>query len=156
MKNLFSILLLALSFNFYSQSPQKMSYQAVVRNSSNQLIQNGMVGLKVSILHGSTSGNAVYVETHLPTTNENGALSIEIGNGTIISGAFNQIDWKNGEFWIQTEVDPLGGNNYSITAVSQLLSVPYSLNSEYAKNSGNEILNVVDNSDGTVTFNFEN
>jgi hypothetical protein len=111
-----------------AQSPQKMSYQAVVRNSSNQLVVNQMVGMRISILQGSESGTSVYTETQKPTTNANGLVTIEIGAGTT-SDDFSAIDWANGPYYIKTETDPSadGGTNYTINGVSQLLSVPYAL-----------------------------
>jgi len=117
----------------WAQSPQKMSYQAVVRNATNQLIANTTVGMKISMLQGSASGTAAYVETQTPVTNANGLVSIEIGGGTLISGTFSAIDWANGPYFIKTETDPAGGTNYTITGVSQLLSVPYAL---YALSAG--------------------
>ncbi len=115
-----------------AQAPDKMSYQAVIRNSSNSLVTNTMVGMKISILQGSASGAIAYIETHSPTTNINGLASIEIGNGTIVSGSFSEIDWENGPYFIKTEADPEGGSNYTISGVSQLLSVPYALYAEMA------------------------
>jgi hypothetical protein len=89
--------------------------------------------MRISILQGSASGTAVYVETQKPTSNTNGLVSIEIGGGTIVSGIFSAIDWANGPYFIKTESDPKGGKNYNIVATSQLLSVPYAL---YAERSG--------------------
>lgn len=117
----------------FAQSPDKMSYQAVIRNSSNTLVANSAVGMRISILQTSTSGIAVYVETQTPTTNANGLASIEIGGGTVVSGNFSTIDWANGPYFVKTETDPTGGTNYTISGTSQLLSVPYAL---YAANSG--------------------
>lgn len=118
----------------WAQSPQKMSYQAVIRNSSDHLITNQIIGMQVSILQGSISGTAVYVETHTPTTNTNGLVTVEIGGGTIVNGTFDSIDWSNGPYFIKTETDTAGGSNYTITGTSQLLSVPYAL---HAKNTDN-------------------
>lgn len=126
--------ILLMSANVFAQAPNKMSYQAIIRNSSNALITSSAVGMRISILRGSASGTAVYVETQTPTTNINGLASIEIGGGTIVSGTFATMDWSNGPYFIKTETDPTGGSNYSITGTSQLLSVPYAL---YAKNAGN-------------------
>jgi uncharacterized protein (TIGR02145 family) len=111
----------------FAQAPNKMSYQAVIRNSSNALITNQAVGMQISILQTSSSGTAVYVETQTPITNANGLASIEIGGGTLVSGNFATINWANGPYFIKTETDPNGGTNYSITGTSQLLSVPYAL-----------------------------
>jgi hypothetical protein len=110
-----------------------MSYQTVLRNSSDMLIANTLVGMRISIRQGSPTGTAVYVETHTPTTNTNGLASLEIGSGAIVSGTIAAIDWANGPYFIETETDPNGGTAYTITGTSQLLSVPYAL---YAENGG--------------------
>lgn len=86
--------------------------------------------MQISILQGSASGTALYVETQTPVTNINGLITIEIGDGTVVSGDFTSIDWENGPYFIKTETDPEGGTNYSISGVSQILSVPYSLQSK--------------------------
>ena len=127
MKKLFTILLAVfLTATVWAQSPNKMSYQAVIRNSSDALVTNTQIGLEVNIRQGTTSGTVVYTETQTPTTNANGLVSIEIGGGS----GFNTIDWANGPYFIETKTDPAGGTNYTITGTSQLLSVPYAL---YAK-----------------------
>ncbi len=118
----------------FAQAPNKMSYQAVIRNTSNALVTSSAVGMQISILQGSSTGTPVYVETQTPTTNANGLASIEIGGGTVVSGNFATIDWANGPYFVKTETDPTGGTSYSITSTSQLLSVPYAL---YAANAGN-------------------
>ena len=82
------------------QSPGKMSYQAVIRTSSNEILTNQLVGMRISLLQGSVSGTAVYVETQTPTTTANGLVSIEIGAGTVVSGTFDMIDWSNGPFFL--------------------------------------------------------
>lgn len=127
----FSVLLLPR--HALTQSPEKMSYQAVIRDFTNTLITNQTIGMQISILQGSPNGIPVYVEHHNPLTNANGLVSLEIGTGTIVSGSFSSIDWASGPYLIKTETDPNGGNNYSITGVSQLLSVPYAM---YAKTAG--------------------
>jgi hypothetical protein len=106
-----------------------MSYQAVIRNSANALVTSTSIGMRISILQGSASGTEVYAETQTPTTNANGLVNIEIGNGA----GFATINWANGPYFIKTETDPTGGTNYTITGTSQLLSVPYSLNAKTAE-----------------------
>jgi len=117
-----------------AQSPEKMSYQAVVRDASDDLVISSTVGMKVSILQGSAGGTAVYVETHTPATNADGLVTIEIGAGTVVSGDFSAIDWSAGPYFLKTETDPAGGTNYTITGTSQLLSVPYALYAKTAEN----------------------
>lgn len=135
MKKLFiSVCLILGSSMAFAQAPQKMTYQSVIRNTSDALIANSAVGIQISILQGSVTGTAVYIERHTPTTNINGLATIEIGAGTIVAGSFGTIDWSAGPYFIKTETDPNGGTTYSISGTSQLLSVPYAL---YAENSGN-------------------
>ncbi len=125
----FSFLIASLLFALcvQAQAPQKFSYQTVIRNASNQLLVGQTVGIKISILQGSANGTEVYAETHAPQTNANGLATLEIGGGSLLSGNFANINWANGPFFVKTETDPNGGNNYTITNTSQLLSVPYAL-----------------------------
>jgi len=133
MKKLYTLLIaVILTASAFAQAPEKMSYQAVVRDAGNALVTSQGVGMQLSILQGSVSGAAVYVETQTPTTNINGLVSIEIGSGTVVSGTFNTIDWSNGSYFIKTETDPTGGTSYTITGTSQLMSVPYALHANTA------------------------
>ena len=128
-------ILLLCAVTLFAQAPEKFSYQAVVRNTTNQLVTNAPVSVRVSILQGSADGEALYVETHSAVTNANGLLTVEIGGGKAEQGAFDRIDWANGPYFLKTETDPNGGNNYGITSTQQLLSVPYALYAREAANS---------------------
>jgi len=132
-KLLLSIIFISSAFLSLSQSPEKMSYQSVVRDENNALLVNQPIGMRVSILQGEIEGTSVYSETHSVNTNANGLASLEIGGGTVLSGVFADIDWASDPYFILTEVDIDGGTNYTITSTSQLMSVPYAL---YAKNAG--------------------
>jgi uncharacterized protein (TIGR02145 family) len=127
MRRIFSLLVIVLiSRSVLGQVPQKISYQAVIRNTNDVLVTNHMVGMRVSILQGSATGTPVYTETQTPTTNANGLVSIEIGGGA----GFGAINWANYTFFIKTETDPQGGTAYTITGTSQILSVPYALHAK--------------------------
>ena len=129
MKKIYSLLIAILfSSQIFAQAPQKMSYQAVIRNSSSNLITNTTVGMKISILQGSASGAVVYAETQTPSTDANGLVSLEIGSGINITlNPFSSINWAMGPYFIKTETDPAGGTAYNILGSSQLMSVPYAL-----------------------------
>lgn len=135
MKRLLSTLLFLCVAVFYAvaQVPQKMSYQAVVRNNNNALVTNTQVGVRISIMQNSAQGSPVYVETQTPFTNANGLFSIEIGGGTVVFGNFSSINWSAGTYYIKNEVDIAGGTNYSISGTSQLVSVPYALHAKTAE-----------------------
>ncbi len=140
MKNLFTILTaIFLTISIFlprqasAQSPEKMNYQAVIRDSNGHVITNQAIGMQISILQGSAStGTAVYTETQLITSNANGLIKTEIGTGTVVIGIFSIIDWANGPFFLQIETDPTGGTNYIVTGTNQLLSVPYAMHAKTA------------------------
>ncbi len=137
MKKIFTLLFAVLYTAFsYGQAPSKMSYQAVVRGQGNLLVTNSPVGMRISILQGSTNGTPIYVETQNTQTNLNGLISLQIGSGINITGDFSLIDWANGPYFIKTETDPLGATDYSVLDVTELLSVPYAM---YAETSGSSI-----------------
>ena len=84
-----------------AQAPQKFTYQAVVRNTNNQLLPNTSVGVQVVILENGAGpqGNPIYAERHATTTNANGLVTLNIGEGNVILGNFSTINWKNGVFF---------------------------------------------------------
>ncbi|WJS94231.1 hypothetical protein NYQ10_19265 [Flavobacterium johnsoniae] len=127
------LLFITVSLKVFAQSPEKMSYQAIIRAQDNSLVVNSKISLKVIVHQSTATGTVVYQETHSPTTNANGLVSLEIGTGTIVTGDFSKIAWDKGPYYIETQVDVKGGSNFNITGVTQLLSVPYAL---YAKTAG--------------------
>lgn len=141
------------SLKLMAQAPEKMSYQAVVRNSSNGLVISAPVGMRISILQGSASGASVYTETHTANSNANGLVSLEIGSGTVVSGNFATIDWSADTYFIQTETDPTGGTTYTVTGTSQLMSVPYAL---HAKTAESVLNDQVDDADADPTNELQN
>jgi hypothetical protein len=135
MKNFYTLLFFLLAtVSILAQAPEKMSYQAVLRDASNTLLTNQEVGMQISILQSTATGTAVYVETQTVTSNINGLVTLEIGTGSVVSGDFTTIDWSTDNYFIKTETDPAGGTTYTITGTSQLMSVPFAM---YAKTSGN-------------------
>jgi uncharacterized protein (TIGR02145 family) len=106
-----------------------MNYQAAIRDNTGTPVTNQQVGMRMSILENSTT---VYAETHTPTTNDFGLVNLVIGQGTVEQGVFEDIDWANGTYMMQTEVDVTGGTNYVILGAQQLMSVPYALYAEAA------------------------
>jgi hypothetical protein len=149
---IFHTLLLFLFYcvSILAQTPEKMSYQAVLRDASNTLLTNQQVGIQISILQTTITGSAVYTETQTATATANisGLVSLEIGSGT--NSDFSCIDWSAGLFFIKTATDASGDSNYSIIGITELRSVPYAL---YAKTARNDVLkeNTANKSTNVVT-----
>jgi len=129
----FVILCIGVSF-LTAQAPNKMTYQAVVRNAAGDLVKNTSVGMRTTIHKGADNGPEVYKEIYNPnpSTNANGLVTVQVGGGIAINGSIAAIDWSAGPYFIRTETDPSGGTNYTVSGASQLLSVPYALYAEKA------------------------
>lgn len=151
MRNLYTVLiLLFLSLSIYAQSPEKISYNAVIRDATNSLVSSKSVGMQISILQSTITGTIVYTETHSVETNSNGLISLEIGSGST-SDDFSAIDWSEGPFFIKTETDPTGGSTYTISGTSQLMSVPFALFAKTSGSSQTNATNITNNSTAIET-----
>ena len=160
MKNLYLIIFLFIGIAASAQAPDKMSYQAVIRDANGALLKSQNVNIQFTVNQTSASGTTVYQEYHTPTTNTNGLVSTYIGTGTVSSGDFSAIDWSNGTYFLQTDIDPTGGTNYVISSTTELVSVPYALYANKAEFADSLIggVNFVDLTtnqtvDGEKTFN---
>lgn len=139
MKKLLLIIVLLSAFQIFnsfifSQVPEKMSYQAIVRDRTGELVKNQRIRVRIEIKRDSEIGDSVYIETQYANTGENGLISLEIGTGKKIFGSFSSINWAQGPYFISTAIDLTAKTNYNIFAFSQLLSVPYALHAKLADN----------------------
>ena len=106
----------------------KLSYQAVVRNSANELVANENITVVISILNGTTADAPVaYSEQHTVTTNQNGLMSLLIGDGTNQTGSFADVQWANAS--VKSEITLPDGN---VTSIVPMTAVPYAM---YAANA---------------------
>ena len=134
MKKFYAILCLAIASltQLQAQAPQGFNYQATVRNSSGDLIVNTNVYFKFNVIQGSQTAVPIFTETHYVPTDDLGQVNLVIGQGTATTGAFSELDWSLGSYYLGIELDT--GSGYVAMGTTQLLSVPYAL---YAENSGN-------------------
>ena len=150
MRNIFILFFSFLSFQIFSQTPQKINYQAVARNSSGQLLANQPVSVKFDLHPLNTTSTPVYTETHNVTTNGFGLFMLEIGNGSVVTGNFSAVNWATGVYFLEISIDVNGGSSYVSFGNQQLMSVPYAL---YAEKSGNSspTPTITTNTPNTVT-----
>lgn len=131
---LLNLLLFTTFMVAFSQVPNAFNYQAVVRNTSGDLIANQNVSFQISILQNSESGTAVYVETHVVSTNNYGLANLKIGKGTVQRGMFNPLTWGAATHFIKVELDANGGSSFTHIGTSQLLAVPYAFHANTVEN----------------------
>ena len=125
MKKVLATLLAIVTFaTLYAQTPKGFNYQAVARNAAGQLITNRNVGVRISILQGSATGTVIYQQEEVANTNANGLFTFIVGDN---STAFTNINWANGPYFIKSDVDLAGGNNYTLSTTQKILAVPYAI-----------------------------
>lgn len=115
----------------WGQAPQAFKYQAVARNLAGEVLINKAVSFRISVLQGSATGTAVYIETHTgKATNGFGLVDLEIGKGIVTTGSFAGIAWESHTHFLKVEMDPAGGTAYQVMGTTPLLSVPYALHAK--------------------------
>ena len=112
-----------------AQVPQGISYQAIARNAAGQPSSATAVRVRFTIRDSLATGAIRYRETHNPTTTALGLFTVNVGMGTVVSGSFSGISWGKNAKFLQVELDPAGGNTFTDMGTTQMMSVPYALQS---------------------------
>tara|TARA_R110002096_G_scaffold326134_1_gene520024 strand:+ start:6325 stop:8664 length:2340 start_codon:yes stop_codon:yes gene_type:complete len=142
MKSILQKLILVLfvsliSFSAYAQFPEGFSFQAAARGLNGELLVNQDLGIKISVLKGSETGDDVYSETHNITTNAAGIIQLVIGDGFAAEGqSFSAVNFGNDNYFVKLAIDPTGGTEYADLGTTRLLSVPYALVAKNVVNGG--------------------
>ena len=134
MKTIFVFTFLCFHLFCFSQAPEGINYQAVLRDNLGTAISSSEVGLKITIFQNAANGTIAYEESFEAPTDNFGLVNLVIGQGNPLTGDFATIDWSNGPFFIEVAADENGGTDYEIMGTQELMSVPYAL---YAKTAGN-------------------
>ena len=130
-KLLFLITLIIFIFyqSVHSQFPLNFNYQAIARNSNNDVLVNTILFVKIGITTDPISDELDWEEIHEVQTNEYGLFTLKVGDINARSGGtkalFSDIDWANGQYYMNVQVDI--GNGYNDMGTSQLVAVPYAL-----------------------------
>jgi hypothetical protein len=129
-KSTLIFILFLFAYALMAQVPAGFSYQAVVRNTSGEVVTNQTVKFKFSILQNSATGTPVYVETQSKNTNDFGLANLVVGSGTLVSGNFNPATWGNNSHFLKVELDPANGNTFVHLGTMQLMAVPYAFHAQ--------------------------
>jgi hypothetical protein len=131
MKNIYYFIFLISTLTSFSQAPQSINYQGVVRNAAGTPITTlSAIGLKFEIRDGSNT--LVHQETQNPVSVNNlGIFNTRIGISPALSGS---ITWQNGPYNLSVSVDI--GSGFTFLGSQQMVSVPFAL---YAEKSGSSI-----------------
>ncbi len=120
-----------------AQVPQMFNYQGIARDAKGNPLSNQKMSLKISVLPAADATTPEYEETQIVSTNEFGLYTLQIGNGTAVTGEMKTVKWETGNKYIKVAIDPAGGTNYTDAGTSQLLSVPYAIYADKAGTAAN-------------------
>jgi hypothetical protein len=124
-RSIFILLLLIVMVHGYGQTG--LNFQGVARTNNNIILASQPISLRLSILQGSATGIAEYVETRRVTTNAQGLFTAVIGDTGAIStlGNFTTINWRNTPKFLKIEMDAAAGNNFISIGTTQFQYVAY-------------------------------
>jgi hypothetical protein len=124
-RSIFILILLFLTAHSYGQTG--LNFQGVARTNNNIILASQPISLRLSILQGSSTGIAEYVETRRVTTNAQGLFTAVIGDTGAIStlGNFTTINWRNTPKFLKIEMDVAASNNFITMGTTQFQYVAY-------------------------------
>ena len=116
----FSLVLFLVSTFSWAQ----INYVALVKDADGEPVSNSNVDIKISIVDYTDESSVYYSESHSTSTTADGIVRLSIGEGNVISGDFQMIDWSK-KLAIIDAYD-LDGNGYTIGGKELIRSVPTS------------------------------
>jgi hypothetical protein len=128
MKKLICLLILCVSSSIIAQ--QGINYKALIKDNTGNVVANDLVVVQFIIYEGVALTNSVYQETHTPTTDTNGLVSLVIGSGTVNSGVFNAINWKDDTHYLNVQINT--GSGLVDLGTTEFNAVPYAKHSQTA------------------------
>jgi uncharacterized protein (TIGR02145 family) len=123
MKQLFTFLCCVVASGIFAQVPQSIPYQALVRNTDGSVMADASMAITFKIHDNTATGTVVYEESHAATTNAQGLISLNVGNGAAVSGTFSGINWGSGSKFLHVLMN--AGSGVVDLGTQQMMSVPY-------------------------------
>lgn len=124
MKKYILMLLVCTASLCFGQVPQAFNYQGIAVDASGAPLADATIELQFSIIEGSMTNAAVYVETQNTTTSSIGHFSADVGFGNSVAGSFSNVDWSVQSHFLKVEMDT-DGSGFSYSNTVQLTAVPY-------------------------------
>lgn len=118
--------------------PAAINFQAVALDENGREIAgvdaNGIpitdkaVKVQFSIVTDNPNGTVQYAEVHLTNTDRHGLFTLNIGQGTPMTGkSLKDVNWHIGKKYLKVELDINNGKGYRVVSTQQILSVPYAM-----------------------------
>lgn len=92
------VLLLVGESKAQEQQKKFINYQGVARDAENEPMEQEALTVGIALRFGSQTATIVYEESHAITTDANGVFSLQIGNGNVVSGIYDNLPWHGATF----------------------------------------------------------
>ena len=119
-----------LFFVLTATAQQGINYKAIINDANGDALANTSVKVLFTILENGTTN--VFKESHNPTTDVNGIIIVNIGEGILIGGDFDSIDWGSTPHFLKTEIN--SGDGLTDMGTTEFKAVPYALHAKTAAN----------------------
>ncbi|GET30383.1 hypothetical protein [Prolixibacter sp. SD074] len=137
-KQLILILFLTIPFLGTAQSTQRLSFNAILQNDNGTVPENQSIKLDVQLVSAVNHSQVIYEETQTETTNNTGYLSASIGNGTVKTGNFDQIDWsKSSGYLFHITAQIVSSGDIFDLGYAKIYPVPLTLDAQTVIDSSN-------------------
>ena len=110
---------------------QGFPYKALITDNQGIPLSNQNITVFFDIY--DTANQLVYSESHAVSTDDNGIVSVNIGEGNVINGNFNGIDWSVPLYSVEVRVDTNGSGTVNLGRFT-FGYVPYA---KYTDKAGN-------------------
>jgi len=125
-------LLIVLSIAIPSIAQNGINYKAIIKDGSGNVLVNQSITIQLAVLEGVAQTN-VYEESHTLTTDVNGLIIINIGDGGFVFGDYTMINWQNGAHYLNVFIDI--GSGFVDMGISEFNAVPYAIQAENSTNA---------------------
>ena len=125
-----------LLFSGISIAQQGINYKAFISDDGS-IVQNQQIAMSFTILENGVT--PIYKESHILSTDSNGLIITNIGEGNSALGNFANIDWAEEQF-LKVEVDT--GSGIVDMGTTAFKNVPYALHAETAETFTGTIPNI--------------
>lgn len=116
-----TLVFLLISITMFAQ--QGINYKALIKDDLGNVLVGQDVTLRFTIFANNFD---YYSENHSTTTDDNGIVIVNIGEGTSnIFGNFLSLPWSYNDFSLKVEIDITGGTSFSNIGSIPFMAVPY-------------------------------
>ena len=129
MKNSITRMLILL-FAVCTYAQNGINYKAIIKDGAGDVVANDLIQVQFTILDGAVN---VYEESHTPTTDSNGIVILNIGEGIPVAPSnFSMIDWSSNNHFLNVQINT--GSGLQDMGTTAFKTVPYALQAKTAEN----------------------